>query len=256
MKTLTEMSTKEIVAEFNTLTGRETKRFATRGAAEAALTKAREAVKVVANYHPELVEPKAYQVEDGCPHCHAKDLQGAAARAGEPGDDRLYCQHCHTEYNTDGTIFTPPAAARKLAPVVAKPYVSGCPHCNAQEDQTPAGLEGKPGEDRNFCHHCGTEYYQDGRIYKEPKQSTTRAASIAESWNNLKVAEARSKRHSVQVKGEVSKGKTINQEFTSVPSAFKELHLDHKKMIAFRKALVAAGTLDFGGFTFKITKSD
>jgi hypothetical protein len=42
MKNVTEMSTKEIVEEFNRLTDKETKRFATRPAAEKALEKARE----------------------------------------------------------------------------------------------------------------------------------------------------------------------------------------------------------------------
>ena len=205
MKNVTEMSTKEIVAEFNALTGKDTKRFATRAAAEKALTKARD----------------------------AKDMVDAT-----------------------GLLYTE-QEAQKLTDEIVKPYhySDGCPKCG-MHDQVPAGAEGETGSDRLYCNYCDTEYYENGKIYKEPKPSATRSASIAESWNNVEVADARSRRHTVHVKGEIKKGHMINQDFGSVPKAFKELGLDHKKMIAFRLALVKAGKLDFAGFTFTIIKSE
>ncbi len=126
--------------------------------------------------------------------------------------------------------------------------VDGCPNCKATEDQTAAGLDGtKAGDERNFCHHCSTEYWRDnGKIYNAPKTSTTRSKGISESWNDPEVAAKRAQRHNVKV------GKDV---YRSVLEAFKKLHLPVSQHIKFRMALKAAKTAEFkhGDQVFKFS---
>lgn len=186
MKTIADMTTAEMVAEYNTLTGKSIKKFSSRGAGEKQLAKAREA-----NPQPTVVEktmPKA-----------------------------------KTEAKTK------------------KPFdyaVDGCPNCGATEDQTYAGEEGTTAEERNFCHHCSTEYWRDtGKIYKATAKSEKRSTAISESWNNPAIAAKRARRDNVEVKGVGI--------FRSVCEAFKVLHLPMNQHIKFRMSVKEAGTGTF-----------
>ena len=127
--------------------------------------------------------------------------------------------------------------------------VDGCPGCGATEDQTAAGLDGTiAGDQRNFCHHCSTEYWRDtGKIYKAPAKSVNRSKSISESWNNPDVAAKRARRDSVKVSGA--------GVFRSVLEAFKSLNLPQSKHIKFRMALkqVGSGVFEYGGKAYEFT---
>mgnify|MGYP001172836207 CR=1 FL=1 len=131
--------------------------------------------------------------------------------------------------------------------------VDGCPTCKATEDQTAAGLDGtKAGDERNFCHHCGTEYWRDtGKIYKAPAVSTTRSKGISESWNNPEVAAKRAQRHNVKV---VLDGKEVGI-YRSTLDAFKKLNLPQSSHIKFRMALKAEGKKEYksGDKTYKFS---
>lgn len=122
-----------------------------------------------------------------------------------------------------------------------------CPSCGATADQTPAGLEGTAAESRNFCHHCGTEYFpESGKVYNAPVASASRSAAIAKSWTDAAVASARSERTAVVVKCPDGK----KQAFGSVAKAFKHLGLPLAKHIPFRMALKAEGKKEFNGYKF------
>lgn len=184
MKQIAEMTTAEMVAEYNILTGKSIKKFSSRAAGEKQLAKAREA-----NPQPTVVEktmPKAKKTEAKKPFNYAVD---------------------------------------------------GCPKCGATEDQTYAGEENTPAGERLFCHHCGTEYHQDGRIYKAPAKSEKRSTAISESWNDPKIAAKRARRDNVEVKGVGI--------FRSVCEAFKVLNLPMNQHIKFRMAVKEAGTGTF-----------
>lgn len=185
MKNLNEMTTKEMVAEYNSLTGKSITKFSTRAAGEKQLSKARnEFVEELKQVKEELVKEVEVAKEDGCPSC------------GET------------------------------------------------MDQTPAGLEGTAAAERNFCHHCSTEYHQDGRIYKAPAKSATLSESISKSWADPEVAAKRVLRHCVAVEGV--------GHFRSVLKAFQSLHLPVSKHIKFRMELKAKGKAKFGDYTFTI----
>lgn len=111
-----------------------------------------------------------------------------------------------------------------------------CPKCGETHDQTYAGKEGTAAGDRLFCHHCNTEYYPNGKIYKQQKDSTTRGAAIAESWNNPEVASKRKQRTHVTVNG---------ASYNSVADAFTKLGLPMGQHIKFRMELKAEGKKDF-----------
>lgn len=221
-KPISEMTTAEMVAEYNKLTDKSIKKFSSRAAGEKQLAKAREF----------MVVAKAV-------------VAGAASvKEDERKGDRRDGDRRHEPAKV---VVTKPAAA----PAKSYDYaVDGCPNCKATEDQTAAGLEGtkaglegtKAGDERNFCHHCGTEYWRDtGKIYKAPKVSTTRSKGISESWNNPEVAAKRAQRHNVKV---VLDGKDMGV-FRSTLEAFKKLHLPQSSHIKFRMALKAAGKKEF-----------
>lgn len=113
-----------------------------------------------------------------------------------------------------------------------------CPKCGADHDQTAAGLEGEAGADRLFCHLCGTEYHEDGKIYKAPKASAERGAAIAASWSDDEVRKARATRHAVLVD---------KVEYRSVRAAFVALGLPLGQHISFRMQLKAEGTANAYG---------
>lgn len=189
MKTIADMTTAEMVAEYNTLTGKSIKKFSSRGAGEKQLAKAREA-----NPQPTVVEKTMSKAKPEAKKTEAK-----------------------------------------------KPFnyaVDGCPNCGATEDQTYAGEEGTTAEERNFCHHCSTEYWREtGKIYKAPAKSEKRSTAISESWNDPKIAAKRARRDNVEVKGVGI--------FRSVCEAFKVLHLPMNQHIKFRMSVKEAGTGTF-----------
>lgn len=191
MKAINEMTTAEMVAEYNALTGKSIKKFSSRAAGEKQLAKVR------------------------------------------------------SEASS-----TSQAAADKVVEKTGFDYaVDGCPGCGATEDQTAAGLDGTiAGDQRNFCHHCSTEYWRDtGKIYKAPAKSVNRSKSISESWNKPEVAAKRARRDNVKVSGA--------GVFRSVLEAFKSLNLPQSKHIKFRMALkqVGSGVFEYGGKTYEFT---
>lgn len=123
-----------------------------------------------------------------------------------------------------------------------------CPACGETQDQTYAGEEGTAAAERLFCHHCSTEYFPDGRIYKRPASSASRSEAIAATWKRPEVAAARAKRVSVAVRGA--------GEFKSVPEAFRALRLPVSKVIPFRLEVQKTGeaTFEFNGkrYTFAV----
>jgi rubredoxin len=153
-----------------------------------------------------------------------------------------------TRVATAATSSAAKRAAKKATKVVAA-YVANsnvCPKCGADKDQTAAGLEGHSGEDRNFCHHCGTEYHpESGKVYHAPAASATRSGAIAKSWADPATAAARAERNHV----------VVNKiEYRSVLQAFQQLGLPVSKHIAFRGQLKASegGKLAFQGTIFKL----
>lgn len=195
MKAINEMTTAEMVAEYNALTGKDIKKFSSRAAGEKQLAKVRSEV--------------------------SSTSQAAADVAVEKVEEK-------TGFRYD---------------------VDGCPGCGATEDQTAAGLDGTiAGDQRNFCHHCSTEYWRDtGKIYKAPAKSVNRSKSISESWNKPEVAAKRARRDNVKVSGA--------GVFRSVLEAFKSLNLPQSKHIKFRMALkqVGSGVFEYGGKTYEFT---
>lgn len=174
MKTISQMTTAEMVAEYNTLTGKSIKKFSSRAAGESQLAKVRaEASTTAPKKETKVTEKKPYSLDDGCPHCGTK------------------------------------------------------------HDQTYAGEENTPAGERMFCHHCSTEYTQDGKIYKAPAKSILRSKAISESWANKKIAEKRARRDNVAVEGVGT--------FRSVCEAFKKLNLPLNQHIKFRMSVKQDG---------------
>lgn len=207
-KPIAQMTTAEMVAEYNLLTGKSIKKFSSRAAGEQQLTKARELLAVAKQTATVAVQP-AQQPEE-------------------------------TQVNEE----------------VKKPFrydVDGCPSCGATEDQTYAGEEGTTAEERNFCHHCSTEYWRDtGEIYKAPAKSDTRSKAIAATWENDQIAAARSARDNVAVDG--------HGTFRSVAAAFKALGLPMSKHIKFRIEVKSNGTGIFkygtDEYEFRVVKQE
>ena len=121
-----------------------------------------------------------------------------------------------------------------------------CPTCGTTSDQTPAGLEGTAAEQRNFCHHCSTEYDPaTGAIYKAPADSATRSAAIAASWLDPEVAARRAERTAVVCEGVI---------YASVAKAFRVLGLPPTRIIPFRGEIKAAGKAVIGKYSFKVAE--
>lgn len=207
-KPISQMTTAEMVAEYNLLTGKSIKKFSSRAAGEQQLTKARELLAV------------------------AKQTATVANQTAKQPEE--------TEV-TEATNHTFDYA------------VDGCPNCGATEDQTYAGQEGTTAEERNFCHHCSTEYWRDtGEIYKAPAKSDTRSKAIAATWENDQIAAARSARDNVVVDGKGT--------FRSVAAAFKSLGLPMSKHIKFRIEVKSngSGTFKYGEdeHEFRVVKQE
>jgi hypothetical protein len=144
------------------------------------------------------------------------------------------------------------AAAAPKAERNSRKDQNACPACGSTADQTPAGPEGTAAAERNFCHHCSTEYSPStGKIYKAPAVSADRAMSIAKSWMDKAVAVARAERTSVRVSvPAIGSEPAYKAEFKSVAEAFRKLGLPMSKHIKFRMELKAAGKAAFGIYKF------
>lgn len=189
-KMIAEMTTAEMVAEYNLLTGKSIKKFSSRAAGEQQLTKARELLAV------------------------AKQTATVAVQPAQQPEETQVTEEVKKSFDY---------------------AVDGCPNCGATEDQTYAGEEGTTAEERNFCHHCSTEYWRDtGEIYKDLAKSDTRSKAIAATWENDQIAAARSARDNVAVDG--------HGTFRSVAAAFKALGLPMSKHIKFRIEVKSNGT--------------
>ena len=187
MKQIAAMTTNEMVAEYNTLTGKSIKKFSSRAAGEKQLAAARATHTHKPSVEKKQMEKKPYSLDDGCPHCGTK------------------------------------------------------------ADQTYAGEENTPAGERMLCHHCGTEYHQDGRIYKAPAKSVNRSKAISDSWADKKIAEKRARRDNVMVDGVGT--------FRSVCEAFKKLNLPMNQHIKFRMTVKhdGAGVFETGNKEYHFT---
>lgn len=206
-KTFDQMTTAEMVAEYNILTGKSIKKFSSRAAGEQQLTKARELFAVAQQTATVAVQP-----------------------AQQPEVNEVTEQTQGYRYDVDG-----------------------CPNCKETENQTYAGQEGTTAEERNFCHHCGTEYWRDtGEIYNAPAKSETRSKAIAATWENDQIAAARSARDNVAVNGKGT--------FRSVAAAFKALGLPMSKHIKFRIEVKSngSGVFKYGTdeYEFRVVKQE
>lgn len=207
-KMIAEMTTAEMVAEYNLLTGKSIKKFSSRAAGEQQLTKARELLAV------------------------AKQTATVAVQPAQQPEETQVTEEVKKSFDY---------------------AVDGCPNCGATEDQTYAGEEGTTAEERNFCHHCSTEYWRDtGEIYKAPAKSDTRSKAIAATWENDQIAAARSARDNVAVDG--------HGTFRSVAAAFKALGLPMSKHIKFRIEVKSNGTGIFkygtDEYEFRVVKQE
>lgn len=205
---IAEMTTAEMVAEYNTLTGKSIKKFSSRAAGEQQLAKARELLAV------------------------AKQTKTVAVQPAQQPEETQVTEESKRSFRYE---------------------VHGCPNCGATDDQTYAGQEGTTAEERNFCHHCSTEYWRDtGEIYKAPAKSETRSKIIAATWENDQIAAARSARDNVVVDGKGT--------FRSVAAAFKALGLPMSKHIKFRVDVKAngSGTFKYGEdeYEFRVVKKE
>lgn len=140
-------------------------------------------------------------------------------------------------------------AARRLAAVKAH----SCPACGNEHDQTAGRCIDRNGRQETVeehigcCHSCGETY--DVNTGKKARYSNNRApgnnaAGVAASWTRDEVRAARAARHAVVVAG---KG-----QFKSVAQAFKALRLESKLIIRTRAKLVAEGSVEVGGFNFRL----
>lgn len=207
-KTIAQMTTAEMVAEYNLLTGKSIKKFSSRAAGEQQLTKARELLAV------------------------AKQTATVAVQPAQQPEETQVTEEVKKSFDY---------------------AVDGCPNCGATEDQTYAGEEGTTAEERNFCHHCSTECWRDtGEIYKAPAKSDTRSKAIAATWENDRIAAARSARDNVAVDG--------HGTFRSVAAAFKALGLPMSKHIKFRIEVKSNGTGIFkygtDEYEFRVVKQE
>ncbi len=101
MKPINEMSTPEMVAEYNALTGKAIKKFSSRPAGEEQLRKARLATGIVVANIP--AETKIN--ERACPQCERDDGNvSVAGPEGTPAGRRLHCFECDIEYYYGGKI--------------------------------------------------------------------------------------------------------------------------------------------------------
>jgi len=123
MKNVIEMTTKEMIAEYNTLTGKNITKFSTRAVGEKQLERARayygaqeQAAEEVAAEEvaadtfdaPEEIwaaKKEYHYSEDGCPNCGAKEDITPAGEENTAAGERLFCHNCSTEFHQNGKIY-------------------------------------------------------------------------------------------------------------------------------------------------------
>ena len=99
MKPIAEMSTAEMVTEYNALTGKAVKKFSSRTAGEQQLTKARLATgAAILPATEEAINSKA------CPTCNVDTNVVPAGPEGSPAGRRLRCEFCDIEFHPGGKL--------------------------------------------------------------------------------------------------------------------------------------------------------
>ena len=98
------MSTAEMIAEYNELTGKAIKKFSSRAAGERQLAAARAAVATDEREWEDLgwdERVAIFKSERRCPHCGADSscITAAGKEGTRAGDERLFCHHCETEFD-------------------------------------------------------------------------------------------------------------------------------------------------------------
>lgn len=225
-------TTAELVAAYNALTGKNIKKFSSRAAGE------KQVAAAFDQFAPE---------DSGAPDRKATlDKTRPATRKGAPAKKASAKKTPAKKASAKKAPAKTPAAPKKVAAkkaaaeLIAERLSAGkCVACGAdQSSQTANGPDGTvAGDEQNLCHECGTAYDRNtGKIIKPAKVSTSRSASIADSWKNPETAALRSARMRVTVNGE---------EYKSVPAAFRALKLPMSKHITFRGQLRDAGQLTF-----------
>lgn len=134
-KPIAQMTTADMVAEYNLLTGKSIKKFSSRAAGEQQLAKARELLAVAKQTATVAVQPAQQPEEtqvteevkksfdyavDGCPSCGATEDQTYAGEEGTTAEERNFCHNCSTEYWRDtGEIYKAPAKSDTRSKAIA-----------------------------------------------------------------------------------------------------------------------------------------
>jgi hypothetical protein len=225
MKSISDMTTVELVAEYNTATGKSIKKFSSRAAGEKQVGALRDFAKANAGRR----DPAA-------------DRRGSAK---------------HDEVNDQFAAELLKTAAKGKVSEVVRPHgfeVHGqqvCPSCGidlnngvGEHKQEVNGKEVKHDDFEFSCLGCGAEF---GPAIRKVASSPERSASIKASWEDPAVAAKRAERDHVEVDG---------VQYRSVAAAFKALGLPMGKHITFRIALKAEGEKEFkfgtDAVTFKV----
>jgi len=243
-KTISEMTTAEMLAEYNALTGKSVKKFSSRAAGEKQLAAARNAAnqaalfgssepsEPVAETQPDAAEVPVEQAEASEPSEPVAETEAETAET-EPTEDA----HEANEVGQEAQPKQP--KVRKSKKTKAEPIEAKCPKCGQTEDQTPAGLPNTvAGDKRRTCQHCVTEYWlANGEVFDPQTKKEQRAEAIANSWKNPEVAEARAMRTNVAVEGYGT--------YRSVKAAFQALDLPLSRHIGFRMKVKKEGFATF-----------
>ena len=121
MKNVNEMTTAELVAEYNVSTGKNITRFASRTDAENRVLKTRAATLLQAMVDVEKAPKKIeYSFMDhGCPACGVVEDQTYSNEA----DTRAFCHHCSTEYYVaTGKIYKQQAKSVKRSQAISETW--------------------------------------------------------------------------------------------------------------------------------------
>jgi len=112
------------------------------------------------------------------------------------------------------------------------------------------GVQHIVNEHKAHCHSCGHKFdYDTARPLRHPPAAAPkRAAAIAASWTDERVAAARATRHGVRVVD--PRGR--RSSYKSVREAFVALALPLGQHIKFRALLKRIGSATFSGFVFEL----
>lgn len=231
MTKISDMTTAEMLAEYNALTGKTVTKFASRARGEAQLENARKDAESRAT-------------------ARAVEKAAADARATKRAEQPARSEAAKAAANAAvakavGLAPTPQSVKAARAAKEPKPArASGsCPSCDATDNQETK-LRGHDLDETTECGICGVLYFTDGTPLEDskpvklraPKTTAERAASAVKSWSAPDVRAARAARHAVVVG---------NQRFKSVREAFAALDLPDSKHIAFRGKLKKEKALTF-----------